>query len=95
MTDLLTVNDLKVAFDVGGSAVKAVDGVSFRIAPGGTVALVGESGSGKTVVSHSIMGILPKTAKITNGEILFRDPETPDTVIDIATLDQELGGGLI
>ena len=89
MTDLLTVNDLKVAFDVGGSPVKAVDGVSFRIAPGGTVALVGKSGSGKTVVSHAIMGILPKTANITHGEILFRDPETPDTVVDIATLARD------
>ena len=89
MTDLLTVKDLKVAFDIGGSPVKAVDGISFRIAPGGTVALVGESGSGKTVVSHAIMGILPKNASITQGEILLRDPETPDTVVDITTLDRD------
>jgi peptide/nickel transport system ATP-binding protein len=89
MTDLLTVNDLKVAFDIGGSPVKAVDGISFSIAPGRTIALVGESGSGKTVVSHAIMGILPKSATITNGEILLRDPETPGTIVDIAQLERD------
>ena len=89
MTDFLTVNDLKVAFDIGGSPVKAVDGISFSIAPGRTVALVGESGSGKTVVSHAIMGILPKAATITHGEILLRDPELPGTVVDIAQLKRD------
>ncbi|MCK4868723.1 MAG: ATP-binding cassette domain-containing protein, partial [Alphaproteobacteria bacterium] len=51
--------------------IEAVRGVSFSIKPGATVALVGESGSGKTVVSQAIMGILPKSARITSGSILF------------------------
>ena len=48
----------------------------MRIRPGSTVALVGESGSGKSVTAQAIMGILPRTAHITGGEILFNDPET-------------------
>ena len=43
MSDLLSVRDLKVHLDVDAGTVKAVDGVSFRIPQGGTVALVGES----------------------------------------------------
>ena len=74
-TDLITVRDLKVHLDVDAGMVKAVDGVSFRIPAGGTVALVGESGSGKSVVAQSIMGILPRIARIESGEIIFRDPE--------------------
>jgi len=74
MPDLLTVKDLKVAIDVDAGTIKAVDGVSFRIPQGGTVALVGESGSGKSVVAQSIMGILPRIARIESGEIIFRDP---------------------
>ena len=75
MTDLLTVRDLKVYLDVDAGTVKAVDGVSFRIPAGGTVALVGESGSGKSVVAQSIMSILPRIARIESGEIVFRDPK--------------------
>ncbi|MFO1060261.1 MAG: ABC transporter ATP-binding protein [Dongiaceae bacterium] len=86
MTDLLTVRSLAVSFRVDGGVIDAVRGVSFRVAPGSTVALVGESGSGKSVVSQAIMGILPRSAVIRDGQILFADPNLPGTVTDIAAL---------
>jgi peptide/nickel transport system ATP-binding protein len=91
MADLLTVRDLKVHLAVDAGTVKAVDGISFRVPEGGTVALVGESGSGKSVVAQSIMGILPRIARIVEGEILFRDPRISDpsggaAPVDIARL---------
>ena len=101
MADLLTVRDLKVTIDVDAGTVKAVDGVSFRIAQGGTVALVGESGSGKSVVAQSIMGILPRIARVESGEILFRDPRLDGAEVDISRLDpgsrqmQKIRGGCI
>jgi len=87
MADLLTVRDLKVYLEVDAGTVKAVDGVSFRIPEGGTVALVGESGSGKSVVAQSIMGILPRIARIESGEIVLRDPRTSGSEVDISRLD--------
>ena len=89
MANVITVKDLKVYLDVDAGTVKAVDGVSFRIPAGKTVALVGESGSGKSIVAQSIMGILPRVARIDHGEILFVDPKQPDTVVDIAKLDMQ------
>ena len=89
MANVITVKDLKVYLDVDAGTVKAVDGVSFRIPAGKTVALVGESGSGKSIVAQSIMGILPRVARIEHGEILFVDPKQPDTVVDIAKLDMQ------
>jgi peptide/nickel transport system ATP-binding protein len=86
MSDLLTVRSLAVSFRVDGGVIDAVRGVSFRVAPGSTVALVGESGSGKSVVSQAIMGILPRSAVIRDGQILFADPNLPGTVTDIAAL---------
>ena len=100
MADLITVRDLKVYLDVDAGTVKAVDGVSFRIPAGGTVALVGESGSGKSVVAQSILSILPRIARIESGEIIFRDPEG-QTEVDISRLDpagrtmQDIRGGRI
>jgi peptide/nickel transport system ATP-binding protein len=99
-TDLITVRDLKVHLDVDAGVIKAVDGVSFRVPAGGTVALVGESGSGKSVVAQSIMGILPRIARIESGEIVFRDPKQSSEV-DISRLDpagrtmQDIRGGRI
>jgi oligopeptide/dipeptide ABC transporter ATP-binding protein len=61
---LLEVEDLRVAFAGGGIEVRAVDGVSFSVSPGVTLAIIGESGSGKTVSCRAIMGLLPSTAAI-------------------------------
>lgn len=83
---LLRVRDLQVTFDLPEGRLVPVDGVSFQIKEGSTVAVVGESGSGKTVVSQSIMGLLPKMARISGGSILFADPANPGTTIDIALL---------
>jgi len=88
MPDLLNVNDLKVEFHVTEGIVRAVNGVSFRVPAGKTVALVGESGSGKSVVSQTVMGILPKSAKVTGGEVIFRDPRD-GSVTNLLTLDQD------
>ena len=105
MADLLSVRDLRVYLDVDAGTVKAVDGVSFRVPEGGTVALVGESGSGKSVVAQTIMGILPRIAHIESGEILLRDPRSSavggGAVIDLSRLDprgpqmQNIRGGRI
>ena len=56
---LLEVEDLRVAFAVGGREIRAVDGVSYTVEPGRTLAIIGESGSGKTVGCRAIMGLLP------------------------------------
>ena len=89
MADVLQIRDLRVYLEVDAGTVKAVDGVSFRIPEGGTVALVGESGSGKSMVAQAVMSILPRVARIESGEILFHDPKVPGSVIDIARLDPE------
>ncbi|MHA1546051.1 MAG: ABC transporter ATP-binding protein, partial [Alphaproteobacteria bacterium] len=75
---LLLVDNLSVAFNVHDTQVGAVKGATFRVPRGRTVALVGESGSGKSVISQSILRILPDNGVITGGEIIFRDPRAKD-----------------
>jgi oligopeptide/dipeptide ABC transporter ATP-binding protein len=70
--NLLSVQDLKVYFQVNGLFARAVDGVSYDIGKGETVCLVGESGCGKTVSALTIMGIIPRPpGKIMGGKVLF------------------------
>ena len=88
--DLLEVRDLHVQFRLHGQGViRAVNGVSFKVGKGQTVALVGESGSGKSVISQAIIGILPKAAAITGGEILLHDA-TDDAVGDAAEVGVDI-----
>jgi len=68
---LLAVADLHTEFRVEGGVVQAVNGVSFTVQPGETVAIVGESGSGKSVTALSIMGLVEKPGAVVGGEISF------------------------
>jgi oligopeptide/dipeptide ABC transporter ATP-binding protein len=68
---LLEVKSLRTSFFTEAGEVRAVDGVSFSVAPGKLMGLVGESGSGKTASVLSIMRLLPESARIVGGEILF------------------------
>src|SRR6187200_1771509 len=59
VTPLLELRDLRTVFAIDGGTFAAVDGVSFAVEAGRTLALVGESGCGKSVTALSIMGLVP------------------------------------
>jgi peptide/nickel transport system ATP-binding protein len=68
---LLKIEGLKTYFFTEAGIVKAVDGISFDVRKGESLGLVGESGSGKTVVSLSVLRIVPKPGKIVEGKIEY------------------------
>ncbi len=71
MDRLLQVKDLQISFHTLDGLLHAVRGVSFDLVRGETLAIVGESGSGKTVMTKSILGILPGNALVEAGEIQY------------------------
>ncbi len=86
-TDLLRIENLDVSFSLYGDSLRVVKNAGLRVLPGKVTALVGESGSGKSIISQSIMGILPTAAKAT-GRILFTDPLNGQTT-DILQLPRD------
>ncbi len=81
---LLQVADLRTSISLDEGVVRAVDGVSFAVERGETVALVGESGAGKSMVAQSILRILPDNARIEGGRLLFSPTGEPP--LDLAQL---------
>ncbi len=88
MTQVLNVQDLSIAF---GTNKPAVDGISFTVNAGETVALVGESGSGKSVTALSTVKLLPDSANI-SGSVKYRGTEMVDA--DDATLRSVRGNDI-
>ncbi|WP_460090878.1 ABC transporter ATP-binding protein [Streptomyces mexicanus] len=80
---LLEVSDLHVEFRTRDGVAHAVNGVSYAVDAGETLAVLGESGSGKSVTAQAIMGILDMPpGRITGGRVLFRGR-------DLLTLKEE------
>jgi oligopeptide/dipeptide ABC transporter ATP-binding protein len=79
---LLSVRDLGVRFSTPRGDVRAVSEVGFDLHPGATLAIVGESGSGKSVLSRSLLRLLPAATTTQSGSIRFDGR-------DLATLDED------
>ena len=78
---VLSVQDLKTWFDTDEGVVRAVDGVSFELRRGETLAIVGESGCGKSMTARSILRLIDPPGRQLQGRILL------DGAVDLFTLD--------
>ena len=84
---VLSVENLRTHFHTEGGVVRSVDGVSFTVRRGETLAVVGESGSGKSVTSLSIMGLIPSPpGEIVEGRIRFRGKQ--GDVVELTAMDE-------
>jgi oligopeptide/dipeptide ABC transporter ATP-binding protein len=97
LAPLLEIKDLHTEFRTGAGVVRAVDGVSYAVEQGETVAIVGESGSGKSVSALSILRLIPDPpGRITRGEVLFagRDlmqlPEPMTSLNPVLTIGRQI-----
>jgi oligopeptide/dipeptide ABC transporter ATP-binding protein len=86
---LLEVIDLHTSFRTGRGLVRAVDGVSLTLGRGRTLGVVGESGSGKTVLSRSIMGLVPGSNVERSGVVRFSGHDL--TAMSLAELREVWG----
>jgi len=88
---LLQITELHTEFRTGAGVVRAVDGVSFSVEAGETIAIVGESGSGKSVTAMSILRLIPEPpGRITAGQIVFAGRDLMR--LDDAAMRQVRGG---
>ncbi|MEZ4527055.1 MAG: ABC transporter ATP-binding protein [Desulfobacterales bacterium] len=97
MSPILEVKDLITRFYTFDGVVYALNGVSFDLAKGETLAIVGESGSGKSVTMMSLLNLLPiPPAKIEGGTAVFQDDEGPiDLLQTTKSQRQHIRGGKI
>ena len=74
---ILSVRDLSVSVARPTGRFRAVDGISFDVAPGAALGLVGESGSGKSLALRALMALMPRSARIESGTVLLGGEELP------------------
>ena len=97
--NILEVKNLKTCFRIDGQVLRAVDGVTFSVRRGSTLALVGESGCGKSVTAYSILRLVQKPGEISDGKILLYPADA--VAIDVTALGHKdealykLRGGMI
>ena len=72
---MLKINNLKTRFNTYDGVVKALEGVNLEVKEGEIFGIVGETGCGKSVTSYSLMQLLPRTAEVVAGEIIFDGEE--------------------
>ncbi len=86
---LLSVNNLKTSFFTEEGVVRAVDGASFDLIRGQTLGIVGESGCGKSVTARSILRIVERPGRITDGQVLLygNGQDNQDRGTDLVQLD--------
>ena len=97
MATILQVRDLVTKFYTLDGVVNAVNGVSFDLAEGETLAIVGESGSGKSVTMMSILGLIPKPpGKVESGQALFSTEQGPQDLLTMSVDElRDVRGGQI
>jgi peptide/nickel transport system ATP-binding protein len=83
---LLSVEQLKVVFELDEGTVRAVEDVSFTVSRKQIVGIIGESGCGKSVTAQAIMRIVPSAGRIAEGRIMFRSRQSDDRPMDLAAL---------
>ena len=91
---LLQIEHLQTCFFTKAGVLKAVDDVSITIPAGKTVGLVGESGCGKSMTAMSVMGLVGKPGKVTEGRILYRrdGEEAQDLLALLAKARRQISG---
>ncbi|NJC97006.1 MAG: ABC transporter ATP-binding protein [Anaerolineae bacterium] len=88
--NLLTVKELNLEFKTSRGVLKALSGISFEVRRGEVFGIVGETGCGKTVTGLSVLRLLPRSAKITNGLISFDGKNLLD--MPASEMEQVRGG---
>lgn len=90
MSALLEVKDLNLEFKTSRGVLKALNGISFDVKRGEVFGLVGETGCGKTITGLSVLRLLPRSARITNGIINFDSTNLLD--LPVSEMQQVRGG---
>ncbi len=87
---LLNIQNVEVKFRVRGRTLTAIRGASLDIYENESIAIVGESGSGKSVFTKTFAGMLDDNGYISQGRIVFNDPELADTKVKVHALERSM-----
>jgi peptide/nickel transport system ATP-binding protein len=90
---ILSVRNLSITYQARRGQVQAVRNISFDVERGESVALIGESGSGKTTIGLGLMHLLPTTAKVIGGSIMYRRHQNGSGLAGSGTEVLSLKGG--